>query len=60
MFWELCRRRMMDTQLESLNLKGIYRMKTPSSIKLWELRWNKVEKPDRDNTLIIIIRERIL
>ena len=51
---------MMDAQLESLNLKGIYRMKTPSSTKLWELRWNEVEKLDRDNTLIIIIRERIL
>ena len=60
MFWELCRRRMMDAQLESLNLKGIYRMKTPSSIKLWELRWNEIEKLDPDNTLIIIIREKIL
>ena len=35
-------------------------MKTPSSTKLGELRWNEVEKLDRDNTLIIIIRERIL
>ena len=60
MFWGLCRRRMMDAQLESLNLKGIYRMKTPSSIKLWELRWNEIEKLDPDNTLIIIIREKIL
>jgi creatinine amidohydrolase len=29
-------------------------MKTPSSTKLWELRWNEVEKLDRDNTLIIL------
>jgi hypothetical protein len=60
MFWELCRRRMMDAQLESLNLRRIYRMKTPSSTKLWELRWNEDEKLYRDNTLIIIIREKIL
>jgi hypothetical protein len=35
-------------------------MKTPSSTKLWELRWNGDEKLYRDNTLIIIIRENIL
>jgi len=35
-------------------------MKTPSSTNLWELRWNEDEKLDRDNTLIIIIREKIL